>query len=172
MTDQDCPAPGGDPREERLHILRFQCLQAAAVPGNAGVGIGIVAVTGKMLHHRRHAEAPHCLDAVRHKLPRHRRGLPQRAAIHKRTGVRCNVAHRCQIHIDAQPGKELGLFRLSVVYQFQPALGVQRPGRWKRIGAECLVTADPVDRAALLVHCNQQRDVGNALVTRDFLRHG
>ena len=157
--------PGGEGEKVPVHKV----LVGALVQGDAGVGVGVVTVAGKVLQHAAHAVSGHLAgdsgDIVRRGL-----GVLAKGAVeNKIAGAGGDVRHRRQVHVEAQSAQQHILLPGVRQDAFHAAQGVQSLGRSKFFTAKVRIGADTHYGAALLVHADQQGDSGRVLIALDGL---
>ena len=168
---QDHVRPSVDPRLEGEKVGGQEGVVGAVVIGHAGVGVGVVPVAWEVLEHAAHALLRHGFH--------HRRdvlggllGVPaQSPVIDEVRRVLGDVAHRGEIDVDAQTFQEPAFLLGVAAHQLQSPLAVQGLGGAEGGGAQVGIAAHPVDGATLLVHGDQQGNLGGVLAALDVCGH-
>ena len=169
VGDQHHLRPRVDPRLEGQKIGGDEGVPAAAVMGDPRVGVLVVAVAGEVLQHAGHPLPVHLLHHCGHILRRLLRVPAETAGIDEVLRVGGDIAHRREVHIDAQAFQQLAFLRGVRPDRLQPTGGVQLLGGGKGFVPIGGVAADTVHGAALLVHADEQGDVRRRLIAPDSL---
>ena len=149
----------GDSRGKGLEICLFQFIQRPPICGNAHVGVRVVPVAGEMLQDTSNAVLGHAVHGAGDKFCGGVRVLAQGALIHESPGVRRDVAHGPQIHIQPQAPKKFAFLPFVVPSPLHASLIKGSPGGGKAAAAKGWVTADSCDGAAFLIHRQQQGNI-------------
>ena len=166
---QHAAGPGVDAGLEGQEVLLLEGLVGAAVGSDARMGVGVVAVAGEVLQDAAHLVLP---VHVHHLVYITRGGggvLAQGAVVHKGPGLPGDVAHRGEVHVQAQVPEHLALVALGVEHRLHAPGVVQVPGGPVGLVAQVGVVADPGDGAALLIGAHEHGYFGLGLAGGNLL---
>ena len=169
VAHQHAAGPGVHTGLEGQKVLLQEGVVGAVIHGDARMGVGVVAVAREVLEHAAHAAF--LIDP--HHLGDHPRGglgvQAQGAVVHKGPGLPGDVAHRGEVHVDAQVLQGVDLILLHAGDKPRAPGVVQVPGRPVGLVADVGIGGGPHHGAPLLVHPDEQGDLGGGLPPSDVL---